>query len=481
MAEPSLKEKTARGLLWGGLNNGLQQVLNLAFGILLANILDKSDYGMVGMLTIFSAVAGALQEGGFISALNHRKNVSHADYNAVFWFNAGVSFSLYVLLFFCAPLIADFYDEPRLTALARFMFLGFFISSLNIVPRAYLFRELRVRETTYVSLAGLIISGVVGVAMALCGLAYWGIATQSVVFVSVMTLVSFRLTRWRPTLPVDFRPVREMFGFSSKLIVTALCNIVNANLFSVVLGKLYTANEVGIFSQANKWNYMGYSTISGMLGSVSQPVFTKVEDTSARQLAVFRKLLRFTAFFAFPAMFGLSLVSREFIVLTIGTKWLESAAVLQLLCVWGAFVPVCSLFSNYIIARGHSDIYMWCTIALSVVTLGVVGASAPWGMNAMFRCFVVVNILWLFVWHYFVRREIGLRLRDLLRDLAPYCLLAAALCLAAHVLLAGVGNLLVSLLLKVVVLGVGYCAVLWFGGSVIFRESVRFLWKRKIG
>ena len=160
MSDTSLKEKTAKGLFWGGFSNGIQQLLNLGFGIVLARLLDASDYGMVGMLTIFSAIAAALQEGGFISALTNRKETLHKDYNAVFWFSLMCSTTIYILLFFAAPLIADFYDTPELIPLSRLSFLGFVISSMSIAPRAYLFKNLRIKDTTVISISSLIVSGI---------------------------------------------------------------------------------------------------------------------------------------------------------------------------------------------------------------------------------------------------------------------------------------------------------------------------------
>ena len=475
----SLKEKTAKGLLWGGIANGLQQVLNLVFGIVIAQKLLPSDYGLVGMLAIFSAVAGALQEGGFISALNNRKNVAYADYNSVFWFNLLVSISIYAVLFLCAPLIARFFGEPELTALARYLFVGFVITSLNIAPRAYLFRNLKVKENSLIILFALFLSGIVGVLMAVNKMAYWGLATQTIVYVSTITILTYWITGWRPSLKFTFRPVREMFGFSCKLILTNLCNIVNQNLFTVILGRFYTKVEVGNFSQANKWNYMGHVTLTNMLWGVAQPVFAKVEDNPGRQLAVFRKLLRFTALLAFPAMFGLSIISREFILIAIGEKWLGAASIMQLLCIWGAFVPIQGNFSNLLIASGKSNAYMWCTIALVASVFVAAIGMKPFGMTWMLRVFVGINIGWLFVWHALVHRTIGLRLIDMLRDIIPYMLLAAALCALAYYLLLGVGSPWLSLVAKVLGVGAAYCLILWLSGSVIFREAVDFLLKRK--
>jgi O-antigen/teichoic acid export membrane protein len=471
----NLKEKTAKGLLWGGVSNGLQQLLNLAFGIFLARLLTQADYGMVGLLAVFSSIASALQEGGFISALNRKKEVSHEDYNAVFWFSTSCSIVIYLLLFFAAPLIADFYDEPQLTPLARYLFLGFVISSLNIAPRAFMFRNLMVKETNLITLIALTVSGIVGVTLAANGFAYWGIATQTIVYVSMITLLSYAFTRWHPNLHCSIQPIRGMIGFSSKLVITNIFTIINQNLFANLIGKFYSVSEVGNFSQANKWNQMGHTFVNSMLSGVAQPVFAKVDEDRERQLRVFRKLLRFTAFGSFPAMFGLSLVAQEVIVITITEKWLSSAHILSVLCIWGAFVPLNNLFANLIITRGHSNIYMWSTIALCLMLLVAVIGAYPFGFEWMLWAFVGINIGWLLVWWWFVRREIGLCFFDMLRDISPYLLLSAILTIGCHYLLKDISNIYVSLLLKVVIVAMLYVAVLWMAGSVILKESAGYL------
>lgn len=476
----SLKEKTAKGLFWGGLSNGAQQLLNLIFGIFLARLLETEDYGMVGMLTIFSLVASSLQEGGFISALNRKKDATHRDYNAVFWTCSLFSLSIYLLLFLTAPLIADFYDEPRLVPLARYIFLGFFITSIGIAPRAVLFRQMKVREQSIVAFTSLLVSGIVGVTMAACDFAYWGIATQTLVYVTLFTGITFWYAGWHPTLPVDFTPIKEMFSFSSKLIVTNIVIIINTNIFSVILGRLYKADVVGNYTQANKWNYMGWSLISNMLQGIAQPVFAKTDDDRQRQKKIFRKLLRFTAFVSFPCMLGLALVAREFIVILLGEKWLGSALILQWLCVMGAFYPLSSLFSHLIIGRGHSSQYMWCNIALCIVQLCTVLLTAPYGLERMIQAYVGITVLWLFVWHHLVHREIGLQIGELLKDITPYLLLTVGVMMAVWWLTNPIDNIYLRFFVKVVTAAVGYCIALWLLGSKIFLESIRFLVKHEL-
>ena len=475
MAE-TLKEKTAKGLFWGGLSNGIQQVLNLVFGIFLARMLTQSDYGMVGMLTIFSALAGALQEGGFISALNRKKDVSHKDYNAVFWTSVLVSLFCYLILFFSAPLISDFYGYPELKSLSRYVFLGFFITSLGIAPRAYMFRNMMVRENAIITFSCSFISGIVGLSMAALGFAYWGIATQTIVWVSVITTLSFYFSKWRPSLKIDFSPIREMIGFSSKLIITSIFNVINSNVLSVILGKLYTPHEVGNYTQANKWNNMGSSTINGMLGSIAQPVFAKTDDNVVRQKMVFRKLLRFTAFVSFPAMFGLALVSKEFIVILLTDKWLESARMMQLLCIAGSFSPIACLFCNLIIGRGRSTIYMWGCIAHCVVQFLAVISVAKYGIYYMIELCVLINILSVFFWHYYAKKEINISLWEVIKDISPYLFLSLILVIAAALLTEDVSNLYVKFIIKVLFVASLYAFVLWMFGSTIFKESIDYIY-----
>ena len=479
MTEQSLKDKTAKGLFWGGVSNGIQQLLNLLFGIFLARLLTPADYGMVGMLTIFSALASILQEGGFISALTNRKKTEHKDYNAVFWFSLLMGISLYLLLYISAPLIADFYAQPKLTDLARLSFLGFLISSTNVAPRAFLFKHLKTKENAIISFLSLTISGIVGITLAANGFAYWGIAIQSIAYTLSTTIFSYYFSGWCPAWKIDFTPIKEMIGYSSKLIVTHTFHIINANLFSVLLGKFYTEKEVGYFNQANKWNTMGYTTINGMITSVAQPVFASISEDKDYQLKALRKMLRFTAFVSFPAMFGLSLTAPELITLAITDKWLPSALFMQILCIGGAFLPLSNLFSQLLLSRGHSSTYMWCTIALSILQLATAYIAYPYGIQTMLLAFIIINTGWIVVWLHFVHREIGLTFFSFLKDICPYLLLSGGLVILAHYATLDIESTGIRLACKIAGVGGCYLFILWLMKSVILRESVAFFRNKK--
>lgn len=480
MPENSLKEKTAKGLLWGGINNGAMQVLNLAFGIITARILNDSDYGMVGMLSIFSLIAGSLQESGFTAALVNKKEISHQDYNAVFWFCSGLSLTLYLILAGCAPLIADFYRNDELIPLARYSFIGFFIASLGIPHSAYLFRNLMVKQKALSSIIALVVSGCTGVAMALLGYSYWGIATQSIVYVSVINLCYLYFSPWRPTLQFDFRPLKSMVSFSSRLLLTNIFNHINNNLFSIILGRYYSEREVGQFNQANKWNLMGHSLITGMVSSVALPVLRQVADDSERQCRIFRKMLRFTAFISFPVMLGLSLIAPEMITLTIGSKWLPSANILQLLAIGGAFLPVTSLYTNLLISKGKSNLFMWNTIAQGVSQLVVMYLLYPYGIQCMIKVYIAINVGWLLAWHYFVWREIRLSLFHAIKDVFSFGLIAAIIMAGVYFLTRSLTNLYLLITAKILLAGILYPLVMWLSGSATFKEALNYIFKKKL-
>ena len=371
MAE-SLKEKTAKGLFWGAMNSGSTQVLNILFGIFLARLLSPADYGIIGILTIFTLIAGNLQSSGFTQALVNIRKPTDNDYNSVFWFNVLVSLTMYVVLFFCAPLIADFFHQPCLTSLSRFVFLSFFISSFGIAQNGYMMKNMMNKEITIVNFMALISSNVVGLVLAFNGMAYWSLAWQQVIFILVLNIGRYYYTGWRPNFHIDFGPVRKMFGFSVKLLVTNIINTVSNNVLTFVFGRFYPINDVGNYSQAYNWDTKANSFVANTVGQIAQPVLASIQDDKNRELLVFRKMLRFTAFLSFPLMFGLTLVSREFILITIHEKWIASVPLLQILCVSGAFMPIYTLYQNLAISKGRSDVYMCCNIGQVVGLLALV-------------------------------------------------------------------------------------------------------------
>ena len=475
----NLKQTVAKGMLWGGLSNTACQLLSLVFGVYLARVLGPDDYGPIGMLAIFTAIAGSLQDSGFVAAIANRKSVTHDDYNAVFWFNIIISLLMYAGLYFCAPLIAAFFNQPILVELSRYNFLGFVVAGFGIAPSAYLFRELKVKEKSISLILAISISGITGIVLALNGYSYWGIATQSIVYVLVRSVVCWCFTPWRPSFRINFAPLKYLFAFSYRLLITNLFQRFNWNIFSFILGKYYP-KDVGNYVKAAEWFNMGGEVVNGMVNAVAQPVLAKVVDDNERQLRVFRKMLRFTAFVAFPLMLGLSLVSKELIVVVITEKWIESAQMLQVLAIWGAFMPLQSMFTNLLVSRGKAAVFMWCTIIQGVLTLALLLILHPYGIKSMIVAYCIFNALWLFVWHHFAKKEIRLNIRMFLTDTLPYLFLAMAVMVSTHHLTLFIENMCTLLLARIAIAASLYIAIAWIARSKELYEIANFIFKRKV-
>lgn len=475
----NLKERTAKSIAWGAINNGATQVLNLVFGIILARKLSEADYGIVALITIFTTLAGCIQAAGFSQALANLKPPTQRDYNAVAWFNIFAGFSLYIILFFCAPLIAWFFDQPALTDVSRVAFLTIPISAIGIVPNAKLWIELRNREQAIASIIALIISGCCGVWLAWNRYGYWSLAWQQVVYIVVATIIKYYFTRWRPTLPVDFNPIRQMFGFSSKLLLTNILTVISQQVQTFIFGKMLHINTVGQFSQANKWNTMGHSFISNTMAQVAQPVLTNADNEEGRQQRVFRKMLRFTSLVCFPLMFGLALVAHEFIIVTIGAKWESSVILLQILCIGGAFIPLQTLYQNLIISRKRSDIYLRL-VALQIVLQIILTLSfAKLGIVAMVAAFSALNLLFTACWHFALQRILPLSMFDVLKDTIPFTLIAAVVMVATHYATLSITNLWLLLLIRIMMAAALYLVAMHLLNVAILKECLQFIRKKQ--
>lgn len=472
----TLKEKTAQGLLWGGLNSGIQQLVGLAFGIVLGRLLSPSDYGMMAMISIFSLVATALQDSGFRTALTNIEHPKHEDYNSVFWFNIIMASSLYVILFLAAPLIGEYYHTPRVVPLCRYAFLSIVIASLGTAQSAYLFKHLRAKQQAEAGALAVILSSLTGVGMAFAGMAYWSLSTQGLVYVGINTLLQWHFSPWRPSIHgITFAPVRRMFRFSCKILATTIMTHVNNNVLNILLGHYFTPRDTGNYNQAYQWNTKCYSLVQSMVAQVAQPVLVSLNGEEGRQKDVFRKMMRFTAFITFPLLFGFGLVAKEFIVTAIGEKWLASAQLIQILCLSGAAMPLSTLFSNMIISKGKSGTFFWCTFTLGLVQIATMIMIWPMGIRTMVIAYTLLNTSWLLVWLFFVRRLIGYGYWMFFCDVMPFALAAAGVMGVAYVATMPLSNMIALLITRFIIAVVLYYVVMKLARVKILAECERFV------
>lgn len=476
--EENLKSRTAKGIVWGALGSGGMQLLNLLFGLFLSRMLTPHDYGIVGSLAIFSTLAGIFSESGFVLAIVNKKEATRDDYNALFWFTVGMSLTLYAILWFCAPQIAQFYRQPEMLNLSRFLFIGFLFSATASAPAAYMFRNLLVKERTRAQLTALTLAGIIGVGCAIGGLSYWSIAIQTVSYVALNALLLWHISKWRPQFSFHPQALKGMLSFSLRQLVVSVFNVINTNIFAMLLGRFYGMRTTGFYTQGNKWTMMGYGTVSGTINSIGQPVLREANDSKERLQRVFRKLLRFTAFVSFPCMFGMAIISKELIVIAVTEKWLESAGVMQILCIGSAFLPIGVLCGNLFNSIHRPEIYMWNTIALGASQLTALALTYHLGLERMLIVYSAINAAWILIWQWFIWRMVGISYWDMIKDVAPYLLIAAGVMALTEYAIAGMQNLWLSLVSKMVMASGLYCLLMWRLKSAVFFEAVSYIKQR---
>jgi len=471
----TLKQKTASGLFWGGFSNGIQQLIGLVFGLFMLRILNANDYGLVGLLAIFTAIATTIINSGFSIALTNKQDANHQDYNAVFWFTFFVGFFIYILLFFTAPLIAKFYNQPALVNLSRVLFISFFFGGIGTVSYTVMFKQMMVKQQAIIDTISLLTSSCIGIVLALKGFAYWAIAIQSVIYVSFSALLRFWIAPWKPTFQFQFAPIKPMLSFSYKVFATNIFVQINNNFLSNIIGKIFNTEQVGIYAQGQKWANMGNLFINGMLGSIAQPVLVQVNNDKNRQVEVLRKMIRFGAFLSFPMMLGLAFVGHEFILIAGKEKWLPSVPFLQLFCIWTAFAYLLNLFTNVVYSHGKSDIYMKITILTGLLQLIAVFGLYPLGLLWMVVGYVGISFVALLFWQRQVYKLIGLKLMDILKDTLPYLGITFICFLIAWITTKNIQNIYFLFVSKIAISAILYIFVMKISRSVIFQESMEYL------
>ncbi len=477
MSEANLKTKTAKGLFWGAMNNGLQQLIGAVVGLVLLSCLSPDDYGIVGMLAIFTAIAVTMQEGGFKAALINRGEIRSEDHNSVFWFTIAVSACLYLILFLLAKPIANFFNQPELVKISRILFLSFFFVSCSISSDAYLLRRMMIKQRAAMDITGTVVAGVVAIVMAVKGFGYWALVAHSVVQSAVTSLLKLLFTPWKPSLKITFKPVMEMLPFGLKLVGASFVTQVQTNIFSVILGRAYSKTEVGYYTQGSKWANMANQVFNGMTTSVGQPVLATASNDAARRKAIFRKLTRFVAFIAFPGMLGLALIAPEFVNL-INPEFIPSIPILRIYCLYFLATLVQTLFNQAAMAAGRSDRYLTFTLINAALQIATAFITFRYCLVTMAAAVTVVNYLAVIVWWLLSRDIIGVSFIDLLKDAVPYFAIALVLVVIAHFAFAAIQSDLLRMLLKILCVAGLYLTLT--SPTKTFKDVVTFIKKREL-
>lgn len=432
MEKESLKDKTVKGTVWSAIENVAQYVVTFVVGIVLARLLSPDDYGLIGIISIFSTVCTALIAGGFGSALIRKKNATNDDYNTAFLVNLGMSLLLYVIIFFSAPAIARFFERTELVILVRVSCISLLIGALAMVQETRLTKRLDFKSLTKITIVASVISGVVGIVMALLGCGVWSLVAQGLVIQTLKTVLLWVVNNWVPKLRFSGESFKELFGFGWKMMLSRLLDNIWKELYQVIVGKFYSPATLGQYTRAKQFSNLFSSNLTGVIQRVTYPVLSEVQDDNEKMVAVYRRIIKVTMFVSTVCMFFLGAVSEPLLYCLIGPKWHEAAEFLPLICIAGTLYPLHAINLDMLKVQGRSDLFLILEIIKKIIALGPLAIGAFVGIMPMLYANLVVGIISFLLNSYYSGRFLRYSSWDQIKDVTPSYLVATIVAFSVY-------------------------------------------------
>lgn len=492
MDSAGLKTRTARSVKWNVIDKVSQQLLYAVTGIVLARLLDQEDFGLVGAVAVFQAFASLFVDSGFSYALIQRKAPTRLDYSTVLWFNLAVATGIYVILYFCAPLIADcFQGDRRLVAISRVMFLSFILNATAIVQTNRLMKQMEVKMVAVSNAVGLFAGAIVGIWLAVAGYGAWAIVWQTLALNFTKSLVLWLTSGWLPLMRFSMASLKSFFSVGSGMMASSFLNVLFQNIYSFFIGNRAGLASLGYYTQADKWSKMGISSLSQVLTSSFLPALSAVQDDSLRFARVTSKMNRFTSYLLFPAMGFLAVMATPIFHCLFGEKWDASIVLFQLLLARGVFTVLTSLYNNYVIALARTKLVVamemlrdGAALVLLIATLPFIamerGGDIVFGIKLLLLGQIFASAVSWVVMMVKTAPVSGRSVGSFLADSAPYLLETLAIMAILYLESLVVDDCWVLLLCQGAT-----CLLLYLGlnamlNSVIQREVIGFLRGKKI-
>ena len=474
----SLKEKTGTALFWNFIDKGGQQVIQFIFVFVLARLLEPEEFGLVAILSIFSVIAYILQDSGFSSALIRKKDVDEADYSSVFYFNLIISASIYLILFFCAPFIADFYNMPILAPLSRVLFLTFFFFSLGIIQNVHLVRAMDFRTGVRITFISGLASGCIAIWMAWSGYGVWSLVAQQVLQALFRSITLWLFVRWHPKTRMMMSKLKSMMSYSINILASAILNQIAGNIYPTVIGKNFSMSQVGYYGQASKLTTILQSIIGASLQGVAYPVLSKIDEDERLKRAL-RKIIRISSFICFPIITLLAVGAKPIVIIVLSDKFIASVPIVQLLAIGAAVYPLYCVIHAYIQSIGESRMLLKLEAFRSILSIGSIIITMQFGILAMVLGLSTANIIVFVTSVYISGKRLSYTLTEAFKDIIPYVSISVLVFFPLYFLNRIIGNDYILLGLQTVI-GLGlYLLIVKILGSKVLEDCVEFFKSKK--
>ena len=380
----SLTDKSLLAVFWSGADIFLRQGLSFVFSIILARLLSPEQFGTMGLLYVFTGIAGAFVDSGFSAALIQRQDTTHTDESTVFWFNLGMGLLVAVLLWMLAPLFARFYDLPMLIPLTVVLALNVVVIAIGSIHCTLLSKQLDFKRQMKIGAIATVLSGAVAIGMAAKGFGVWALAAQTLVATGTTTLLLWKFNRWRPALLFNLASARRLFGFGGYIFAAGLLHVIYSHIYSLLIGKIYGVRDLGFYDRADSTKQLPVDVLTNILSDVAFPVFSAAADDKVKLRRGMRLAVRNIMFVHIPMMLGFAVVAKPFVLVLFGEQWLPIVPIFQVLCLGSIFRPLHVINLNVLVAQGHSNLYfrleilnkvLGCSFLLAGSFFGVIGIA----------------------------------------------------------------------------------------------------------
>lgn len=415
----SLTNKTVKGVGWNSVDRIANYGIGFIIGIVLARLLSPEEYGLIGIIGIFTAVFNIILNGGLSTALIRKDSVTDTDYCTVFWTNLVLSFVLTAFLYFSAPLIGCFFEQPELASYIHVMAFILIINALSLTQQARLTKRIDFKTQTKISLIAHTTSGIIGIVMAYTGFGVWALVAQQMTSRLFTTILLWIYNKWWPKLAFSWNNFKELFGFSWKLLVAQIIGTVFQELYQAVIGKVYSPNTLGQYTRANQYGSLVSSSVGDVVLKVSLPVMSSIQNEDERLLRAFRKIIKTTMLVSSVLLIGMAACAKPLIFVLIGEQWLPCVPMMQILSFSLMIIPLHQININMLMVQGRSDIQLFlqiikCALAIFPVLLGVFVGIYPMIIGS-----VVIGWISLLLNSYYSGKKFNYTWWMQLRDIAP--------------------------------------------------------------
>lgn len=424
------RKKVVTSLAWVYFENIAAQMVSFIVSIVLARLLSPSDYGLIALITVFINLANAFVSSSFSFALVQKKDCDELDYNTIFWFNLAMSFVLYWVLFFCSPLIANYYNNPAVTAILRVLSIRIPLSAVNSIQLAYVANHMVFKKSFITNSGGALLSGIVGIVMALLGTNIWALVAQSISNIIFSTILMTIVVEWRPKKEFSFDRLKNLVGFGWKLLATGLMFTGCNELRSLVIGKRYSADDLGYYDKGYSFPKLIGSNIDTTITRVLFPTLSKSQDDAYKMRMATRRSAKTSAYIMSPILFGLAIIAEPLVSILLTDKWLPCVPYLQVMCIVWWLQPTQSCSIQSIKAIGRSDLYLYIEIiskcvGVLLIFLAVQCFNTPFAIAVSM---LIGQAIAVFIYGVFVSKHIGYKIREQLADLMVPGVLSTVMC-----------------------------------------------------